>query len=75
MAPARAPRLLTTPEERIALMGESGIEQVLILPFTHNVARLSPEEFIAEIVAKALRAKVVMVGTPPTVEPAQAWWA
>jgi riboflavin kinase/FMN adenylyltransferase len=62
VAPARAPRLLTTPDERVALMAESGIEQVLILPFTADVARLSPEEFVVEIVKKALRAKVVMVG-------------
>ena len=32
--PERAPRLMTTPEQRCALMREEGIEQVLILPFT-----------------------------------------
>src|SRR4051794_26487992 len=33
VAPDRAPRLLTNTEERIALMSECGIEQVVVLPF------------------------------------------
>src|ERR1700683_3857178 len=32
VAPLRAPRLMTLPEQRCALMREMGIEQVLILP-------------------------------------------
>src|SRR5881394_3632057 len=43
VAPARSPRLITTPEQRCRLMEQEGIEQVLILPFTHEVAQLSPE--------------------------------
>src|SRR5712692_5211286 len=62
VAPQRAPRLLTTPEERCALMREEGIEQVLILPFTAEVARLTPEEFISRIVVGGLGARVVLVG-------------
>jgi riboflavin kinase/FMN adenylyltransferase len=62
IAPERAPRLLTTPEERCALMAEEGIEQVLILPFTADVARLTPEEFVSRIVAGGLGARVVVVG-------------
>ena len=33
VAPDHAPRLMTLPEQRCALMREEGIEQVLILPF------------------------------------------
>ena len=62
VAPERAPRLLTTPEERSELMQEEGIEQVLILPFTPEIARLTPEEFVARIVAGPLGARVVVVG-------------
>src|SRR5580658_6609842 len=49
VAPERAPRLLTTHEERCALMRDLGIEQVLILPFTAELARLSPREFVERI--------------------------
>jgi riboflavin kinase/FMN adenylyltransferase len=44
------------------LMREEGIEQVLILPFTPEIARLTPEEFVACIVAGPLGARVVVVG-------------
>jgi len=49
VAPKRTPRLLTSPEGRAELMREEGIEQVLILPFTRELAVLSPEEFRAAI--------------------------
>jgi riboflavin kinase/FMN adenylyltransferase len=62
VAPDRAPRLLSTPEERCALMEGQGIEQVLVLPFTTDVARLTPHEFIEQIVVAVLGAKVVLVG-------------
>lgn len=62
VAPERAPRLLTTPDERIALLAEYGIEQVLLAPFTTELARLSPEEFVRDIVAGLLQARIVLVG-------------
>jgi riboflavin kinase/FMN adenylyltransferase len=62
VAPERTPRLLTSPERRCELMAEEGIEQVLILPFTRDVAELSPEEFARRLVAERLGAHAVLVG-------------
>jgi riboflavin kinase/FMN adenylyltransferase len=62
VAPARTPPLLTSPDRRAALMREEGIEQVLILPFTHEVAMLTPEEFVEQLLVKALGARAVLVG-------------
>src|SRR5580704_3461515 len=62
VAPERTPRLLTTIEERCAWMAADGIEQVLVLPFTLETARLTPEEFVRDILVNALRAKIVLVG-------------
>lgn len=62
VAPERAPRLLTTPLERCALMREEGIQQVLILPYTLEVSRLSPEEFVRRILLEKLDARAVLVG-------------
>jgi riboflavin kinase/FMN adenylyltransferase len=62
VAPHRAPRLLTSIEERIALIREQGVEEVVVLPFTEEVARLSPLEFVDRIVVGQLRARIVMVG-------------
>lgn len=62
VAPERAPQLLTTPEERAALMAEEGIEQVLILPFTHDTSLIEPELFAKKVIAGRLGARVVLVG-------------
>ncbi|MBI4890973.1 MAG: bifunctional riboflavin kinase/FAD synthetase, partial [Acidobacteria bacterium] len=40
VAPERAPRLLTTPDERCALMASEGIRPVLILPFDQSISLL-----------------------------------
>src|ERR1051325_4740280 len=61
VAPERAPRLLTTPEERAALMRDLGIAQVLILPFTPEVAALSAEDFVSLLVER-LGVRAVFVG-------------
>ena len=62
VAPARAPRLLTTPEQRARLMLDQGIDEVLILPFTPEIAALTPEQFALEILSDKLGARVVLVG-------------
>jgi len=62
VAPDRAPRLLTTPEERCTLLAEQGIEGVLILPFTSELSRLTPEEFATQVLRDVLQARVVLVG-------------
>ena len=62
VAPERTPHLLTSPERRAALMREEGIEQVLILPFTRELAMLTPEEFVERLLVKALGARAVLVG-------------
>lgn len=62
VAPARAPHLLTTPEQRAGLMLHQGIDEVLILPFTPEIARLTPEEFVGEILSGKLKASTVLVG-------------
>jgi riboflavin kinase / FMN adenylyltransferase len=62
IAPERAPRLMTTPEERAALMREEGIEELLVLPFTPDVAKWSPEFFVRDIVCGKLNARMILVG-------------
>ena len=62
VAPDRAPRLLMTIEERCALIIEQGIEEVIVLPFTSDVARLTPREFVERILVDSLGARLVLVG-------------
>jgi riboflavin kinase/FMN adenylyltransferase len=62
VAPDRAPKLLTTLEERCALMREQGIERVLVLPFTAEIAKLTPEQFVERVAVSMLQGKLVFVG-------------
>lgn len=62
VAPERAPRLMTTPEERCELMAQEGIQSALILEFTRELSELSPDEFVRRVLADALQARAVLVG-------------
>jgi riboflavin kinase / FMN adenylyltransferase len=62
VAPERTPRLMTLPARRAELMAEEGIEQVLILPFTQELAHLSAEEFVRQLLVGRLGVKAVLVG-------------
>jgi riboflavin kinase/FMN adenylyltransferase len=62
LTPVSAPRLLTTLDRRARMMLEQGIDEILILPFTLEVAALTPEEFVREILVDKLGARAVLVG-------------
>jgi riboflavin kinase / FMN adenylyltransferase len=62
LAASRAPRLLSSVAERASWMGEQGIEQVAVIPFDLDFARLTPEEFVVEILVRKLDARAVVVG-------------
>jgi len=62
VAPDRAPRLMTSPDRRSELMQEEAIEQVLILPFTPELAQLTPEDFVRRLLVERLGARAVLVG-------------
>lgn len=63
VAPSRAPKLLSTTAERLELMRQEGIEQVLVLPFDEQIRQLSPEEFSQDILASKLKSRAVFVGS------------
>jgi len=62
VAPDRAPLLLTTIEQRLKLMHAEGIEHIEVLPFTAGTAKLTPREFVQQIVVEKLSARAVVVG-------------
>ncbi len=62
LAPERAPRLLMTIGQRLRAMEAEGIEAVLLIPFSVEFARLTPEEFVERVLAGALKAQAVLVG-------------
>jgi riboflavin kinase / FMN adenylyltransferase len=62
LAPDRAPRQLMTLNQRCERIAEEGIEQILVLPFTLEVAHMTPEEFVIQCLRNAMRVRVVLVG-------------
>ncbi len=49
LAPSKAPPLISTQAERIALFASLGIAHVLLLPFTRELAVMEPAAFIAAL--------------------------
>jgi riboflavin kinase / FMN adenylyltransferase len=62
LAPDRAPRLLMTMDQRLRCMEAEGIEAALLIPFSMEFAKLTPEEFVEQILARTLNARMVLVG-------------
>ena len=62
LAPQRAPRLLTPDPVRQELFAESGIDRLLILPFTLEFSRWTPEQFVSRVLVDALQAAAVVIG-------------
>ena len=62
LRPADAPRLVTTLEQRLALIARTGIETCLLLPFTHRVARMTAESFVRDVLVERLAVQEVYIG-------------
>lgn len=60
--PKKAPRLLISPERRTEMIGNLGVDALLMVPFNQDLARLSPEYFVHEIIHRQLQAQAVFVG-------------
>jgi riboflavin kinase/FMN adenylyltransferase len=62
LAPGRAPRLLMTIDQRLRSLEAEGIEAVFLIPFSVEFAKLTPEQFVEQILAGNLKAHTVLVG-------------
>jgi riboflavin kinase/FMN adenylyltransferase len=62
LAPERAPRLLTPPEEKARLLMHYGVDYVLFINFTREFAGLMPEDFVRDVLVGRLDARAVVVG-------------
>jgi riboflavin kinase/FMN adenylyltransferase len=62
LVPDQPTHLLTTLDERLALLTSAGAQQILILPFTRELAQLTPEEFVQQVLVETLGARAVIVG-------------
>jgi riboflavin kinase/FMN adenylyltransferase len=61
-APDSAPEDITGLEHRIELLAGAGVDATLVLPFTRELAALSPRDFAQQVLVDGLRACAVLVG-------------
>jgi riboflavin kinase/FMN adenylyltransferase len=62
LRPETAPPRLSTNAQRMEWFNAMGLEAVVVLPFTLDLARLSPGEFVEQILVRDLHVKAVLVG-------------
>lgn len=62
LKPESAPQRLSTNAQRMEWFGVGGLEAAVVMPFTLELARLSPEDFVEEILLRDLQVLTVLVG-------------
>ena len=55
-------KLINTIEERKQLLEQTGIDHLVIHPFTHQFSRLTALEFVRDILVNKLKAKKIIIG-------------
>lgn len=55
-------KLLNTIDERVQLLENSGIDHLVIHPFTHAFSRLTALEYVRDILVNGLRAQKIIIG-------------
>jgi riboflavin kinase/FMN adenylyltransferase len=62
LSPDRAPRLLTTLEQKLELLEAAGVDVVVVEAFTSEFAHLPAEEFVRGVIHERIRPLEVYVG-------------
>ncbi len=62
LRPEAAPSRLSTNAQRMEWFGFVGLEAAVVMPFTLELARLSPEDFVDQILVRDLQVRAVLVG-------------
>jgi len=60
--PERALQMITSTDLRLELLSASGLDAVLVMEFTRELASWTPERFVVDVFVKALGASLVVVG-------------
>jgi riboflavin kinase / FMN adenylyltransferase len=62
LRPGSEPPLITTLEERVTLLGSSGVDDLYLLPFDAQIATLPAEDFVRTILIDTLRVRALAIG-------------
>lgn len=62
LSPVNAPPLITTFEQKAALIAEAGIDYLAVFEFTLEFSRTAPETFVRDFLCKALGMRHLIIG-------------
>lgn len=62
LAPEKFPKLLSTYAQRVEMFRQLGVDIVILLPFSLELANLSPRQFVTQVLLEKLHAVHVCVG-------------
>lgn len=62
LRPESAPKLLSTLESKLGCLESLGVDRTLVLPFTPDLSKMSPAEFVHRILVHSLEARRVVIG-------------
>ena len=62
VSPGHVPVLLTTLEEKEQLLRQTGVNEIVVLPFTLEMSRLSARTFMEQVLRKELNVRVLVLG-------------
>jgi riboflavin kinase/FMN adenylyltransferase len=62
LRPEAAPKRLSTNEQRLEWFRAVGVEATVVMPFTLELSKLSPQEFVEKILVNELQVRALLVG-------------
>jgi len=62
LRPEAAPKRLSTNEQRLEWFRAVGVEAAVVMPFTLELSKLSPQEFVKKILVNELQVRALLVG-------------
>jgi riboflavin kinase/FMN adenylyltransferase len=62
LAPESAPSLITTFEQKSALIGEAGIDYLVVVPFSMEFSQVSANDFVLKILCSSLGMRHIIIG-------------
>jgi riboflavin kinase/FMN adenylyltransferase len=62
LRPEAAPKRLSTNEQRLEWFRAVGVEAAVVIPFTLELSKLSPQEFVENILVNELQVRALLIG-------------
>lgn len=56
------PQLLSTPDEKLSLLAATGIDYLVVMPFSRETAQLSARDFMVDVLSRRLHARALITG-------------